>query len=104
MQKKVKEFNEIVIQYHKIKMNVASRVMNIISEMGELSKEILKSTKYGTKEFSSFDDFKMEMGDVIYAILSLCDEVGINAEECLDISIEKMKGRLIKNNNLASGN
>lgn len=103
MQRKVEEFNVLVNKVHK-PMSVLARMLDIQSEVGELSKEVLKATRYGTLPFNVNQDFKMELGDVLYAILSLCDEQKINAQECLDMAIEKMKERLNKKNNLGSGN
>lgn len=102
MQNKVKEFNDSKT-CHREPMPIQARLMDIESEIGELEKEYLKSSKYGTKEFQMTDDFKEEFGDVIYAILSLSNEVQINAEECLDISLAKMKRRMEEKNSFGSG-
>ena len=50
MQNKVKEFNEIRI-CHKESMPIYARLLDIESELGELSKEYLKGSSYGTKIF-----------------------------------------------------
>lgn len=102
MQNKVKEFNNSKT-CHREPMPIHARLMDIESEIGELEKEYLKSTKYGTKEFEVSDDFKEEFGDVIYAILSLSNEVQISAEECLNISLEKMRKRMEEKNSFGSG-
>ena len=102
MQNKVKEFNNSRT-CHREPMPIHARLMDIESEIGELEKEYLKSTKYGTKEFEASDDFKEEFGDVIYAILSLSNEVQISAEECLNISLEKMRKRMEEKNSFGSG-
>ena len=102
MQNKVKEFNEIRI-CHKESMPIYARLLDIESELGELSKEYLKGSSYGTKIFEMTDSFKEEFGDVVYAILSLADEMNLNTEECLDVSLEKMKTRMEKTDTLGSG-
>ena len=102
MQNKVKEFNSSRV-CHKKPMPVYARLMDIESEVGELAKEYLKSSKYGTREFVVTDEFKEEFGDVIYAILSLSNEMDISAEECLGVSLKKMKDRMEKNNTFGSG-
>ena len=103
MQNKVKNFNENRT-CHSNPMPVYARLLDIQSEMGELAKEYLKGSKYGTQEFELKDDFKEEYGDVLYALISLADEVGINAEECLDTAINKMRERMKKSNSFGSGN
>lgn len=102
MQNLVKDFNDSKT-CHREPMPVHARLMDIESEIGELEKEYLKSSKYGTKDFEVTDDFKEEFGDVVYAILSLSNELDISAEECLKISLEKMKKRMEKNNSFGSG-
>lgn len=102
MQSLVKNFNDSKI-CHREPMPVYARLMDIESEIGELEKEYLKSSKYGTKEFEVTDEFKEEFGDVVYAILSLSNELGISAEDCLKISLDKMKKRMEKNNSFGSG-
>ena len=101
MQNKVKDFNDNST-CHKVPMPVYARILNIESEIGELAKEYLKNSRYGTQEFVLTDSFKEEYGDVLYSLISLAEELGINCEECLDFSLNKLKDRMIKNGNMAS--
>lgn len=103
MQQKVKDFNNNM-SCHKKPMPVHSRLLDIQSELGELSKEHLKCTKYGTENFVLSQDFKMEFGDTLYSLLSLANEVELNAEDCLNMAIQKYTQRLNKNNNMGSNN
>ena len=102
MQNKVKEFNNAK-NCHKEPMPVYARLLDIESEMGELAKEYLKHSKYGTKEFELDEEFQMEFGDVLYSLLSLADELNIDAEECLDRAIKKYQARIDKNKTMGSG-
>ena len=103
MQNKVKEFNEYVKNIaHREQMPVLARMLDIESEVGELSKEVLKNTKYGTKDFVISDDFKLELGDVLYSVLSMADEVGVDANNCLDMVISKYKARIDGSGNMGS--
>ena len=97
MQEKVEEFNK-----GRSPLSVEHRLLDIQSELGELSKEVLKSTNYGEKDFEMTAAFKEEFGDVLYAVLSLANEQGINAEESLDIVIRKMKERQARKNHIGS--
>ena len=102
MQEKVKNFNKNK-EYHKETMPAYARMLDIESEMGELAKEYLKSTSYGTKIFEVTEDFKEEFGDVVYAILSLAEELNISSEECLDVALAKLKSRMERNKSMGSG-
>ncbi len=102
MQEKVKQFNDSRT-CHKKPMPTFARILNIQSELGELAKEYLKSSNYGTSEFHLEEDFKEEYGDILYALLSLADEIKLSSEECLDIALKKLQSRMDSKNNFGSG-
>lgn len=101
MQNKVKIFND-KNGYSSRPMSVFARLLDTQSEMGELAKEYLKGSDYGTGDFNLTDDFMMEYGDVLYCFLSLANELDINAEKCLDMAIEKYQSRIDKKNSMGS--
>ncbi len=103
MQQLVKEFNEQK-KVHKKIMPTNARLLDIASEIGELNKEYLRISKYGTNEFVLTQDFLLEYGDVLYSLLSLADELNFNAQEALNMAIEKYKARIKKNNNMGNIN
>ena len=102
MEKKVRAFNEYIKDKRQA-MPVHARLLDIESEIGELAKEYLKSSSYGSREFELSDDFKEEFGDVLYALISLAGELNISCEECVDIVIDKLQARMDRNNSLGSG-
>ena len=72
------------------------RVLDLVSEVGELSKEILKGNNYGSKEFSQTSELESELGDVYFALLCLANELDIDAETALHRVLDKYKKRLEK--------
>lgn len=102
MQKLVQKFNEEKM-CHKEKMTVEARMLDITSESGELAKEVLKSTNYVTKEFVVTEDFEMELGDVLYSLLSLAIETNVDAESCLKKVLKKYESRITNAGNMGSG-
>lgn len=102
MIEKVKKFNEKKMAHEK-PMPVAARLMDVQSELGELSKEYLKATKYGTFEFSKTEDFSLEFGDVLYSIISLGLESGVDIEKSLDDVLVKYQKRIEEKKNMGSG-
>ena len=103
MQRKVKFFNEKVMK-REDKASVETRLLDIQSELGELAKEVLKATDYGKKSFVKTDDFEMEFGDVLYSLLSLANETGIDSEKALDKILAKYKARIEKKGSMGSEN
>ena len=103
MQEMVKVFNENK-KVHTKQMPIYARLLDVQSEIGELSKEYLKGSKYGTEKFIVTDDFKLEFGDVLYSILSLANEVSIDAKEALNNVLAKYQKRIDDNSNMGSKN
>ena len=94
-----------VVQFNKennMELNPVMRVMDLTSECGEVSKEILLGTGYGRHEFEATDELAGEIGDMMYAIISLASESGLNAEECLSIAMAKYQKRIDKKKNMGS--
>ena len=89
MQDLVKEF----IESKNWQTDAKSRYIDLVSEVGELGKEILLSTNYGKQDFSPTPAFADEMGDCIFSLLALCEAMNINAEEALKQSLDKYKSR-----------
>ena len=101
MQSKVEEFNKK--NRGSEPLEVAARLMDIQSEMGELAKEFLKATDYGSKDFVLTHDFELELGDVLYSIYSLACELGINSDEAVQKVLDKYQKRIDEKANMGSG-
>ena len=102
LQKLVKDFNDEK-NCHTEPMPVAARLLDIQSELGELSKEILKNTNYGKNDFYVSNDFIMEFGDTLYSLICLANETNINMEKALDDALLKYKKRFEQKGNAGSG-
>lgn len=101
MQEKVNEFNKK--NRGTEPLEVSARLMDIQSELGELSKEYLKATDYATKAFSLTDDFELELGDVLYSLYSLANELQINADSAVQKVLNKYQKRIDEKSNMGSG-
>ena len=89
-QLKVRIFNK----ENDLALPIQTRVLDIISEFGELSKEILKSSAYGTKPVIVSKELTSEFGDVLYSVISLANSLDIDLEECLMSVLDKYKSRI----------
>jgi NTP pyrophosphatase (non-canonical NTP hydrolase) len=96
---RVSEFNA---QYG-LEMAPEHRLLDVESEVGELAKELLKASEYGDRVVEPTPEFEDEFGDALYALLSLADECGIDAEEALEASLEKYRERLESEGSVGSG-
>lgn len=79
------------------------RALYLVSEVGELSKEIIKASAYGAREFEATEHFKEELGDALFDLALLADDAGTTLEECLALSLAKLRERLARQGHLGSG-
>ncbi len=98
-QKKVSEF----ARAHTLNMDPQVRFLDLISELGELSKEFLKVSDYGKRPLAVTEEMKGELGDCIFSLLCLCDSLGLDGENALCAALEKYRKRLLEKGDLGSG-
>jgi len=91
-------------EHFNIDTSIENRVIDLVSEVGELSKEVLKSTNYGKSDFAITDAFKEELGDVYFSLLLLAEKTNVDLEELLESVLLKYRNRLVKRNNIGSKN
>ena len=88
---------------------IEHRTLDLVSELGELSKEIIKLNNYGRDldknkkvNSSSRNDIKKikdEMGDVMFSLINIANYFDINLETVTKHSIVKYKNRLNRSTN-----
>ncbi len=98
MQKKV----EKLINKYKLNCNYETRYIDLVSEVGELGKELIKGSNYNSKEYNKTPNTKIELGDCLFSLFALCSELDINAEEALDDAINKYNNRFNETNSISS--
>lgn len=98
-QNKVSEFTK----KYNLSGSIETRFIDLTSELGELGKEILKGSDYGQTEFSETDNMVFEFGDVMFSLICLANEVGIDLGVALDRVLQKYENRFNKNGHIGSG-
>ena len=78
------------------------RFADITSEIGELGKELVKSSNYGTQPVVVTDGIKMEFGDVLFCLALFANEMGVCMDECFKMTQAKMKQRFDEKGCIAS--
>ena len=100
MQNKVSKFNK-ERTCHKTPVPTESRLLDIESKVGELSKWFLNNSKYGTAKLVRSQKLDECYGALLYSVLSLADELKIDAQSALDNILEEYKTRMQKNGSMA---
>ena len=81
------------IETHDLDAPAAFRLLDLVSEVGELAKDVNESTAYGTTP-ETLDISTDELGDVLFALLALCETCDVDAGDALAVSLEKYERRL----------
>lgn len=91
-------------QNYQLDIDPAYRLLDLVSELGEVSKEILKTTTYGKLPMPRAGDaLKDEIGDVLFSLICLSNTLDVDMDSALKRALEKYKARLAKNGNPGSG-
>ncbi|MCL2286264.1 MAG: nucleotide pyrophosphohydrolase [Firmicutes bacterium] len=98
MQRSVKNF----IENYSLQTNEQVRYIDLVSEVGELGKEILTGTSYGKKEYEHTHNASSELGDCLFSLLALCCEMNIDAEQALGQALAKYEARFAQKGSINS--
>lgn len=81
------------IDGHDLETPPEYRLLDLVSELGELAKDANTSTEYG----ASPDDLTIEsdeIGDALFALLALADSLEVDAGEALEEAMTKYEQRM----------
>jgi len=102
MQKQVAEF----VRQHVLDSDVVHRVLDLVSEVGELSKEVLKATDYGKQAFQLGvvdGHWQEELGDVLFSLICVANATDVDLEQSLASVLEKYRNRIQSKYDAGSG-
>ncbi len=97
-QKNVAQF----VTEQRLTTSVEARLLDMLSEVGELSKEVLKSTRYGQVPFNGTEDWEKELGDVMFSLVCLANDTGVNLETALSGALDKYAKRIAQKGDAGS--
>ena len=69
--------------------------LDLMSELGEVAKEILLATDYGKRPFpdAANDDLTAELGDALYSLCQLANAASVDLEDAFTQAIKKYQTR-----------
>ncbi len=82
---------------------VEARLLDLASEVGELSKEAPKATNYGRAPFKPSGGWAGELGDVLFVLVCLANSTGVDLEAALNGAMDKYRERLAFGDDAGSG-
>ena len=99
LQKKVLDF----VRKYNLEYSPETSTLDMVSEIGELAKEILKYTDYGKAPSKIPEETKTEIGDVFYSLIALANSLNIDLEEALELVLKKYEKRIKEKGSTESG-
>lgn len=96
-QKRVAEF----LDRHQLETRPEFRLLDLVSEVGEVAKEANESTDYGAVP-DTLEVDPLEIGDVLFALLALSHSLEVDAEDALEQALDKYERRLAEGESPAS--
>ncbi len=97
-QRRVADF----VDEHKLDADVAHRLLDAMSEFGEVAKEALKASRYGSTTFSPTRDWADELGDLLFSVICVANKTGVDLEDALDRALKKYEERIRQRGEAAS--
>lgn len=87
---------------HNLHTHPAYRLLDLTAEVGELAADAVKSSEYGATP----DDLTVntdELGDALFALLALAEELDLDAGDALAESLAKYENRVDTSGSVGSG-
>jgi NTP pyrophosphatase (non-canonical NTP hydrolase) len=82
------------LQGHGLEATPEVRVLDLVSEVGEVAKEVLRSTGYGRVPFRPGKGWAEEVGDALFALVCVANAGGVDLEACFEGALKKYAARL----------
>jgi len=97
-QEKVEKF----IEENNLEGTPAFRILDLLAEVGEIASDAAKSADYGMNE-EDLEVKKDEIGDAFFSLFAVANDLGVDAEEALNRSLEKYEARISDSGSPGSG-
>jgi NTP pyrophosphatase (non-canonical NTP hydrolase) len=99
LQRSVRDF----VAAHGLEASAEVRLLDLLSELGELAKEALEASDYGRQAFAPTPDWQGELGDALFSLVCLANETGVDMEQALHGALRKYERRLAARGDAGSG-
>ncbi|MCK4280361.1 MAG: nucleotide pyrophosphohydrolase [Candidatus Thorarchaeota archaeon] len=95
---------ERFIQQHELQTTAEHFALDIVSEMGELAKEILRASNYGRESPEFRSEMASELGDLLYSLIALANHLEVDLESELHETLNKYRRRVTQGGTPDSAN
>jgi NTP pyrophosphatase (non-canonical NTP hydrolase) len=92
----------IFAQQHNLLHDPSIHALDLVSEVGEIAKEVLLATDYGQRAAQFRSELAGEIGDALYSLLAFAESCGIDADDALEAALQKYERRLANRGGVGS--
>lgn len=86
-----------------LRAGVEARTLDLVSEVGEVAKEVLKGSRYGDAPFDPPPTWPGELADAFFSLACLANATNVDLDRALDGALAKYRDRLMKRGDAGSG-
>jgi NTP pyrophosphatase (non-canonical NTP hydrolase) len=86
----------VFAQQHNLLRDPSTHALDLVSELGEIAKEVLLATDYGQRAPQFRSELAGEIGDALYSLLVFAEACGIDAGDSLGATLQKYERRLVE--------
>lgn len=91
------------MEAHGLETDAVHRALDVVSEVGEVAKEVLRATQYGTTRFATSDGWEAEVGDVAFSIICPANTTGVDLEKSVLKALKRYAERIKSTRDAGSG-
>ncbi len=88
---------------HGLETPICARLLDLVSEVGEVAKETLKGSAYGQVPFECPPGWASELGDVLFSLFCLANSTGVDLDAELVAALGRYSERLARSGDAGSG-
>ena len=78
---------------HDLKHEPQIHLLDLVSEVGEVAKEMLLASNYGAQDAVLRPELAEELGDLLYSLCLLADSAEIDLDQALQQTLQKYQKR-----------
>ena len=82
-----------IVERYGLMAQAHPRYADLVSEVGELGKEMLKAGHYGSVEIITNDAIALEFGDVLFSLAALANILGVDMDKAFNAVVNKYDER-----------
>ena len=91
------------VQQNGIQAPLPHRLLDLTSEVGELSKEFLTGSSYGGQPFEKTEAWEQEVGDVFFSLVCVANRTGVDLEASILKTLAAYQQRIVDHGEPGSG-